>query len=243
MEHLYNYNGLPIYTAEDIKKRHYFVDVISDKIKNILWEQNRAWEFCQIESCSLIPKLMVNSNYTNDDVYFIDGDLALKPETTTASYFYAEHLLKNQHKLPVCVYQASKSYRKEQDQSTKHCRFKEFYQLEFQCVYSADTKNDYQHNIIGQLGNMFAEILGLPTRIVLSDRLPSYSIKTIDIEVNNGDKWMEIASISLRNDFTYRPIMKNREVECLVLEIAIGLDRLIYNSTIKTTMVDDLIGN
>ena len=76
---------------------------------------------------------------------------------------------------------------------------------------------------------MISNLLNLQTRIVLSDRLPSYSKKTIDIEVFNGDKWMEIASISLRTDFG-EITMKNKQSNCLVLEIAIGLDRLIYNS-------------
>jgi len=242
MLHLYNYNGLPFYTNDDISLRNHFIATISEKIKNILWEQNRAWDFHQIESCSLIPTEYVNSNYTEEDVYFI-GDLALKPETTSASYFYAEHLFNQQQKLPLCVYQASKSFRKEQDQATKHCRFKEFYQLEFQCIYSEDTKNDYQRNVIEKLANMFSELLTLPTRIVLSDRLPSYSLKTIDIEVFNNDKWMEISSVSLRNDFKYKPIMKNKEIRCLVLEIAIGLDRLIYNNSLKKTVNNISVSN
>lgn len=233
MKHIYNYNGLPLYTKEDIDKRNFFINTISEEIKHLLWDQNRAWDFHQIESCSLIPRELVNSNYTEDDVYFIDNDLALKPETTSASYIYAEMLLNNQKKLPLCVYQASKSFRKEQDQATKHCRFKEFYQLEFQCIYSEDTKNDYQLNIIHSLAEIISSVVGLNTRVVLSDRLPSYSLKTIDIEVFNGDKWMEVSSVSLRNDFTVQPIMKNKPVKCLVLEIAIGLDRLLYNQNLS----------
>lgn len=229
MNFIYNYNGLPFYTKEDIDKRNYLINTISETIKSILWNQNRAWDFHQIEACSLIPRDLVSSNYTDEDVYFIDDRLALKPETTASSYLYATHLLEHQKKLPMCVYQASKSYRKEQDQATTHCRFKEFYQLEYQCIYSKETKNDYQESIILELADMFRNILNLNTRIVVSDRLPSYSLKTLDIEVENGEKWMEICSISLRTDFPYKPVMKNKEVECLVLEIAIGLDRLLYN--------------
>ena len=130
---------------------------------------------------------------------------------------------------PICYFQVSKSFRREQDQPSKHCRFKEFYQLEYQCVYTADTKNDYQSNTIKQIASMLQRVVGLPTRIVLSDRLPDYSIKTLDVEVWNGDKWMEICSCSLRKDFPAKPKMRGKEQECLVLEIAIGIDRLIYN--------------
>ncbi|MFX8727570.1 hypothetical protein ABTM60_20000, partial [Acinetobacter baumannii] len=66
------------------------------------------------------------------------------------------------------------------------------------------------------------------------DRLPAYAEVTMDIEVDNGDKWMEICSISRRTDFPgrFRVDGRNgraRECDIRVLEIAIGLDRCIYN--------------
>ena len=76
-------------------------------------------------------------------------------------------------------------------------------------------------------------MVGFPARIVESDRLPSYSKRTMDIEVDNGDKWMEVCSISLRTDFDKKAIFQAKkkvvEKELLVLEIAFGLDRLVYN--------------
>jgi glycyl-tRNA synthetase len=61
----------------------------------------------------------------------------------------------------------------------------------------------------------------------------------MDIEVDNGDKWMEICSISRRTDFPqrYRFAGKKNEVQekdVLVLEIAIGLDRCLYNWDVAT---------
>lgn len=38
---------------------------------------------------------------------------------------------------------------------------------------------------------MVASVISLPTRIVESDRLPSCSQVTMDIELDNGFKWME----------------------------------------------------
>jgi glycyl-tRNA synthetase len=77
-------------------------------------------------------------------------------------------------------------------------------------------------------------MVNLPTRIVPSDRLPAYSEVTMDVEVNNGDKWMEVCSISRRTDFPirYRSVnrkQEEREHDVFVLEIAIGLDRCLYN--------------
>ncbi len=108
-------------------------------------------------------------------------------------------------------------------------RLKEFYQQEFQCLFTSDTKNDYHAAVLQPLCEMVAKYVCLPTRIVDSDRLPDYSIKTSDIEVDNGDKWMEVASISLRKDFTTPAKFSNGDKSILVLEVAIGLDRCVYN--------------
>jgi glycyl-tRNA synthetase len=81
---------------------------------------------------------------------------------------------------------------------------------------------------------MIASMINLPTRIVESDRLPSYSQVTMDIEIDNGFKWMEVCSISRRTDFPRKFASRSkggatREHDVLVLEIAIGLDRCLHN--------------
>ena len=234
MEFIYNFNALPFMNEQEVLLKDYLIKTISIEVRDLLIKQNKSWQFFQIEAPCLIPRELINQNYTDDDLWVQQNknhaDIVLKPETTPASYLYLEHLLKQQKALPpIVVWQASKSFRREQDQPTKHCRFKEFYQQEFQCLYSVDTKNDYQMNIIEDLAHMFKRIVALPTRIVLSDRLPEYSVKTIDIEVFNADKWMEVCSVSLRKDFKYQPAIKNKNISCYVLEIALGLERLIYN--------------
>lgn len=83
-------------------------------------------------------------------------------------------------------------------------------------------------------------LTALPTRIVIADRLPSYSLKTIDIKVWNADKWMEVCSVSLRNDFKYQPSINNKPIPCLVLEIATSLDRIIYNSSQRSSVYHNL---
>jgi glycyl-tRNA synthetase len=134
---------------------------------------------------------------------------------------------------PFCIHQTGKSFRREQDQVSKNMRLKEFYQQEFQCIYAADTLNDYQEKVLEPLRAMFEKIIGKTARIVESDRLPSYSLRTMDIEIDNDDKWMEICSISKRTDFPQKVKFQTKsgsiEKEMLVLEIAIGLDRCVYN--------------
>ncbi len=230
MEHIYNVNGLPFFNEQEIKARRYFEETLALAVKSALLAENGAWSFHQIEAPTLTPRELLSANYTDEDIWVqtphASYDMALRPETTPGSYAYAKHLLHHQSvKPPLCVWQSGKSYRREIEQPTKHCRFKEFYQQEFQCIYSTTTKNDYHAKIAPKIAEAIKRLLGLPTRLVDSDRLPDYSLKTLDVEVDNGDKWMEVCSISLRKDFTTGEPNK----DYLVLEVAIGLDRLVYN--------------
>jgi glycyl-tRNA synthetase len=56
----------------------------------------------------------------------------------------------------------------------------------------------------------------------------------MDVEIDNGFKWMEVCSISRRTDFPRKFVSRSkggvtREHDVLVLEIAIGLDRCLHN--------------
>ena len=211
----------PNYTHEDIWAQESELD---------LWESRTA----------------INSECTQEEIELAEAalaegppegynDLVLRPETTPGSYVYACHLL-NTHsgiKPPFVIWQTGKSFRREQEQVTKNMRLKEFYQQEFQCIYTAETMNDYHAAVLEPVRKMLGEMINLPTRIVESDRLPTYSEVTMDVEVDNGDKWMEICSISRRTDFPQKAKFTTKkgvvEKELKVLEIAIGLDRCVYN--------------
>lgn len=244
MKTLYDINSLVIWEERDIRIRKFIEESVKEEIKTILLSENSAWKFYQIEAPSLIPLSLINKNYTSEDIWIQETKdsevpLVLKPETTPSSYVYSQHLLNtNRCMPPLVVWQTSKSFRREQDQVLKNMRLKEFYQQEFQCIYSADTLNDYQEKVLEPIRKMIQDIICMPTRIVESDRLPSYSLRTMDIEVYNNDKWMEICSISKRTDFPQKATMtiKNKviEKELIVLEIAIGLDRLVYNYLKRT---------
>jgi glycyl-tRNA synthetase len=237
---LFNVNGLMFWPEKDIKLRQGFERYFADQLTSDLIAINPQWRVIQVEAPLITPRDLLNANYTDDDVWAQTGDevreLALRPETTPGSYVYAQHLL-NTHsgvKPPFVIWQSGKSFRREQDQVTKNMRLKEFYQQEFQCIYTADTANDYHTAILEPVRKMISDQLGLPTRLVPSDRLPSYSQITTDIEVNNGDKWMEVCSISRRTDFPEKARFAGKggqtvEKDLLVLEIAIGLDRCVYN--------------
>jgi len=150
--------------------------------------------------------------------------LVLRPETTMGSYAYARHLL-NPHNAvkimpPLVVYQHGKSFRREQDQPTKYMRLKEFYQLEFQILYSPSTKNDYSLTLIPTVKQMIEDMIG-PCHVEDSDRLPSYAEWTRDVICDKTG--MEVCSMSKRTDY------ENMNV----IEVAIGTDRCIYNFNLK----------
>lgn len=238
MYNVYDKNGLPFWTAEEIKLRATLTDLLAGRVQRALLGENPAWQFVQVEAPLLTPRTLINPNYTDADVFVLD-DLVLRPETTPGSYVFARKLFDGGwNKPPLCVWQAGKSFRRESDQPTKFMRLKEFYQQEFQCVFTSDTKADYHTLLAKTAEQAIREFVGKPTRLVPSDRLPDYSLRTMDVEVEvESGRWMELSSISLRKDFpgTFTFQGKGGAVpkELLVAEVAIGLDRCVHALTIN----------
>lgn len=219
MENLYNKNGLIFWTQEEIKLRRLFEDYFSSEILSSLKKQNSAFSMIQVEAPLLTPIELINKGYTEKDIWMFT-DVALRPETTMGSFEYAKHILSGHNeikqKLPIVIFQHGKSFRREQDQPTKFMRLKEFYQLEFQIIFSQNTVNDYSEKLYPDILKMISDMIG-NCRIEESDRLPDYSEQTTDIICVKSE--MEVCSMSKRKDLEgYK-----------VIEIAIGTDRCIYN--------------
>lgn len=212
------------WTEEEIKIRNAMAENFAFGIGNILREMNKAFQIVQIEAPILTPRPLVNQNYTSGDIFIpailahndvpVFDNLAFRPETTMGSYQYAQHAITHQQlKLPVCVWQHGKAFRREQDSPSKKVKLKEFYQQEFQCIYGLTTMADYSATVFPFVQEMISRWIG-PCVLEDSDRLPSYSERTVDV-VSDG---LEVCSMSIRNDF---PNAK-------VLEVAIGTDRCVY---------------
>lgn len=231
---IYNQNGLIFWTEREIKLRNMFKDYLALEIKNALQSVNSGFKFFEIEAPLLTPVDLINKNYTSEDIFLEETkQLVLRPETTPGTYAYLKYHIESQLGLPpICAWQAGKSFRREQDNVLKNMRLKEFYQQEFQCVYAADSSNDYMSALAPLVEKAIASILKKPTRLVESDRLPSYSLKTMDVEVDLGYKWMEVCSMSIRTDFPIKAVFQTKkgvtEKELRVFEIAIGLDRCVW---------------
>jgi glycyl-tRNA synthetase len=230
----FDVNGLTVWTEEEISRRQCLKSFFAHRVQRALLATNPAWQVTEVETPVLMPAALVNPQYTEDDVFHTcsDRSLALRPETTAASYFVARRLLeRRQARPPFAVWQAGQSFRREQDHPRKYLRPKAFYQQEFQCVYAADTGNDYHESILPAVAAAIQDATALETRVAPSERLPSYSTRTTDVEVYWSGRWTEMASISSRTDFAVRHVIPLRdrtkkEIDLLVLEIALGLDRL-----------------
>ena len=219
MDNIYNRNGLIFWNAKEIGVRNFLASYFVGELGRVLKNENRAFEMIQVEASLLTPQELINPAYCESDYFKTSEGFALRPETTMGSYAYAQHLLAHSElraKLPICVWQHGKSFRREQDQATKFMRLKEFYQLEFQCIYGLTTANDYSKAVIPAAQRMISDMIG-PCRVEDSDRLPEYSERTTDIICEHSE--LEVCSISIRKDF---PNAK-------VLEIAIGTDRCVFS--------------
>ena len=241
MKPLYGVNGLVCWTEREIAAREAMQLRFANDVAAWLRDVNPAWRFDRVEAPIMIPRSLISQNYTDDDLWVFkkhdtrEFELVARPETTPSTYVYMVDVLQghNSVKLPWCVWQAGKSFRAEQDKVLSHMRLKEFWQMEFQCAYAADSAMDYHGASLQMVRAMLGSALGLPTRVVASDRLPSYSLVTMDVEAEVEGRWMEVCSISKRTDFPIknRPFKTKtgewRETDVHVLEIAIGLDRCV----------------
>ena len=225
-EALYQLGGLRFWNQEEIEAREAFTLQASRLVTRTLSALNQAWRHFRTEGPCLSPRDRISDAYSDDDLFRTNhnaggGDLYLRAETTPSSYAMARHL---GGKLPLCVWQAGKVFRRETNDgaSAAKLRFNDFWQLEFQCIYRADTKADYRQALLDKLVPLVARFTGQEVRIVPSDRLPSYSESTLDIEAMYRGKWREVASCSIRTDFA---------PDVRVCEIAFGLDRVVAIAT------------
>ena len=213
---------LPSWSEAEILLREAFQGMAAGVVARALTSINPAFCIQRVEGPCLTPTPFMNPEYTEKDVFTTNHDYAgepmvLRAETTVSTYAAIRAM---NPKLPFCAWQVGKSFRRELNDgaSAARLRFNEFWQQEFQAVYRADTKADYRGAVIDALLPEISRFTRCKTRVVESDRLPSYALSTLDIEVELPDgKWREIASCSIRADYGEG---------LLVSETAIGLCRV-----------------
>lgn len=245
---LYNdLGGLRFWRQEEIRLRNRIKDALVDCVQTTLLDMNQMWRFEEVDTPVLMPRELFSCAYDDDDVFTLKDqiggrDFALRAETTIGSYRVAEMLFQSTNaKPPFCVYTMGQSFRQERSDgaTAAKLRFNAFYQLEFQCIYAKPYEDDngkkhgthapIPETLRSALVDEVAKLSGLPARLVPSDRLPSYSEETIDIEVlwqsptAEEPEWKEVASTSIRTDFPDIPGQKPNRV----FEVAFGADRMV----------------
>jgi seryl-tRNA synthetase len=234
---LFDTEGLRFRRQTELRLREQIKNELVENIQQILFDMNQMWRFEEVETPLIMPKELMNASYDLDDIFVLQNkiankDYALRAETTLGSYLMAVELLKTTSiRSPLCIYTHGPSFRVENSDgaTAAKLRFNQFHQLEFQLIYGADTKAPIVDTMIEKLPTVVNKILNKSVRTIESDRLPSYSIETIDIEVEwysetaKKMEFKEIASMSLRKDFPLIPGHKPYQV----FEIAFGTDRLL----------------
>ena len=181
-------------------------------------------------------------------------EVALRPETATATYNNFRDMLVN-HQMPIKVFQIGKSLRNEISPRNGILRGREFTQAEFQVILNEEYKklrmNDdgnrddidlvniknIGNNVILDLKSYYGDFIKKTYRIFCDLGIPRdkirlrqhsenekafYAIDAWDIEVNlNQYGWYEIAGIHDRGCHDLH--------DAHILEIAIGVDRLLYS--------------
>lgn len=225
--------GLRTWRQSELRLRRRIADTLVETAETTLRDINRAWSFEEIEAPTMMPLERMSAAYTSDDVFLLqDAPGGLKPwamraETTDGTYCAAVQILRTTNaKPPLCVWQMGTSHRRERSDgaTAEKLRFNAFVQLEMQCILTEDTAFDVAPPLRDALRAQVARITGLETRLIESDRLPSYATETVDIEclLPNGE-WREVASTSRRTDFPAIPSFKPLKV----VEIAFGMDRMV----------------
>jgi histidyl-tRNA synthetase len=208
--------GLVIYDEQDLIIRRYIVENITSRLKEMFNKLNPAIRMFQVETPTLTPHALLQSHIDTNFDLVEAGDFCLRPETTRGTYEAIKSMYPQQEQLrkalPLCVWQFGKSYRNEQKRPFSELRFKEFYQLEYQLIYSMDTKADYHAYMSDGMTDVLGFILNKRISIDTVKDLPHYSEKTTDLYYDKH----ELVAISSRKDFSPHK----------VLEISCGLDRI-----------------
>lgn len=230
---LYDLGGLRFWTPEEVSRRNKIKTELVDTVSKTLLDLNQMWRIVEVETPLMMPVSRMSAAYDSSDIFILQDapggteQWAMRAETTDGTYAMAQHFLRaTKLKAPLCVYQSGRSYRRETSDgaTAAKLRFNEFHQLEFQCIYGTTTTAPIAETLRRDLLPVVSRLTGREARLVDSDRLPTYSTETVDIEVmtDEGD-WREVASTSRRTDFPEVPGLK---FQCQCFEVAFGLDRM-----------------
>lgn len=208
-------NATVYFTEAEIVARECLLQNIYQILKDTWFGMNDVVKFYRVETPVLTPGSELRGHLEAEFQMLSCQRGYLRPEIAggcfAAFFDMFPQVEQRQKKLPICIWQAGKSFREEINPDTMRAsklRLCEFWQLEFELICSESTQADYMGKGIEAILNHFRK-----GEIVYSEELPHYSIKTRDWMIDG----LEVAGCSIRKDLPgYQ-----------VHEISIGLDRLL----------------
>lgn len=225
--------GLRFWRQDELRLRRRIRDSILDVVQGVLLPINQMWTFEEVETPPMMPMSRMSTAYGRSDVFILQDPpggidpYALRAETTDGTYAIAAHIMRTTRlKPPLGIWQMGYSHRRETSDgaTAAKLRLNAFQQFEMQLIHAEDTKAEIAEPLRDALRPLVERITGLQTRLIPSDRLPSYASETVDLECLQPDgEWREVASTSRRTDFPQVPGFK----PCRVVEIAFGMDRMV----------------
>lgn len=131
MQSIYAINNLPFWSQEAIEQRAFLAQRFHNQLEAKVRARNRAWLFERIEAPMLIPRELLNLEYSDDALFTIAPKmsslrLAFAQAVAQDATWMSKRLEAQASLPPYCCWQLNKSFRREQDQPTKHMRLKEF---------------------------------------------------------------------------------------------------------------------
>lgn len=207
-------NGFYFLDEVDIERRDSIVRSLTAAYKTHLLRVNKAIQLVRVETPCLTPASLLKPHIDASFELIPATDMYLRPESTAGTYeaFRQMYPISSQRaaRLPICVWQVSRSFRNEGKPTWEKLRFREFEQIEYQLFYGIGTKVDYHAEAVKFVVGWLKEN-GLEPLVTTAEETPHYSEVTTDVYLGEH----ETVAVSTRKDF-----------ECPVLEMSVGLTRL-----------------
>ena len=207
-------NATVLWTEREIEERDALIRLIATIVRDAWQALNPAVTMIRVETPILTPAEHLGGHIAAGFELLGTDRGYLRPETTAGTFAALGALFPQQaqrmKRLPVCLWQAGKSFRDEAHGETMRAtklRLREFWQQEFQLFCRPDTKADYLGAALAALTARFGG------EAAPADELPHYSRRTVDWHMRG----LEVAGCSERTDWP----------DGVVFEVAIGLDRLV----------------
>ena len=217
-----NCSGLRLLTPQGLKLRSKILDCWRRVILNPL-------DAKEIKTPCIIPNLILkNSGHESnfkEELFYLDSNLALRPQTAQ-SIFSNYKILRREFKgNPLAIAQVGLSFRNERTSRSSTLRLKEFEQMEVQTFYEKSIEKELYQKILTLVQNFFKELgLEVTSEEILGEALPHYSLKTIDFFAEDVKKTLwEVGCLNLRGNHDLR----DQAPGVQVIEISLGLNRII----------------